>query len=100
MSIWLLITNDHQHDPSRPDLSWDGRCKAVSRISVGGTHLTMLASPTRDIVVAELMRLDGALYPEGAPQRQTALDEIARPGGEGVHHASVKNSGDACRQIV
>lgn len=76
MSIWLLITNDHQHDPSRPELSWDGRCKAVNRISVGGTHLTMLASPTRDVVAAELRRLGEALDPEGAPERQTALDEI------------------------
>jgi thioesterase domain-containing protein len=77
MALWLLITDDLRHDPSRPDLNWDGRCETVNKIPVGGTHLAMLSSPTRDVVAAELTRLDAALYAEGAAGRQTFLDEVA-----------------------
>jgi thioesterase domain-containing protein len=77
MALWLFVTDDPWHDPSRPDLNWDGQCKAVNRIPVGGTHITMLSSPTRDVVIAELTRLDEALSRAGAAGRKTLLDEVA-----------------------
>jgi thioesterase domain-containing protein len=77
MELWLLVTDDPRHDRSRPDLTWGDRCRAVHRISVGGTHKTMLSPPTSDVVAAELARLDKALDPDGGAERQTVQDEVA-----------------------
>jgi thioesterase domain-containing protein len=77
MAIWLLVTDDPFHDPARPDLSWDDHCQVVNRIAVGGTHYTMLSPPTRDVVVAELMRLYDALDPDSSAELQNVRDEVA-----------------------
>ncbi|HUE11256.1 MAG TPA: alpha/beta fold hydrolase [Steroidobacteraceae bacterium] len=61
MAVWLFVTDDPLHDPAAPDLGWESRCLRVNRLPVGGIHKTMLAPPTRDVVVDELVRLDGAL---------------------------------------
>ena len=58
MALWLFVTDDPWHDPSRPDLGWGKRCQEVHKISVGGTHKTMLSSPTREVIMGELARLE------------------------------------------
>jgi thioesterase domain-containing protein len=58
MALWLLVTGDFL----RPDdLGWEEWCQKVHAISVGGTHQTMLAPPTRDVIITELARLETAL---------------------------------------
>jgi acyl-CoA synthetase (AMP-forming)/AMP-acid ligase II/thioesterase domain-containing protein len=63
MALWLFVTDDPLRDPSRPDLGWEDRCQELHKISVGGTHLTMLSPRTREVVIAELARLEVALHP-------------------------------------
>jgi acyl-CoA synthetase (AMP-forming)/AMP-acid ligase II/thioesterase domain-containing protein len=66
MALWLFITDDPMHDRSRPDLGWSDWCQEVHRVSVGGMHRTMLSPPTREVVLAELARLEIALRPKSA----------------------------------
>jgi acyl-coenzyme A synthetase/AMP-(fatty) acid ligase/thioesterase domain-containing protein len=61
MALWLFVTDDPHHDASRPDLGWGDRCQKVHKVSVGGTHRTMLLPPTREVVIAELTRLEVTL---------------------------------------
>jgi thioesterase domain-containing protein len=75
MALWLLVTDDPCHDPAQTDLGWQNLCEIVHRISVGGTHHTMLSSPTREIVAAELMRLDAALRVKKITVRQTVAED-------------------------
>jgi thioesterase domain-containing protein len=74
MPLSLLISDDPWHDPARPDLSWGERCEAVHKISVGGTHLTMLSPPTSGVVAAELRRLDDTLRAGYEARRHAAQD--------------------------
>jgi acyl-CoA synthetase (AMP-forming)/AMP-acid ligase II/thioesterase domain-containing protein len=57
-ALWLFVTDD---DPDRPDRGWGGWCEELHKISVGGTHLTMLSPPTVGVVVNELAKLEVAL---------------------------------------
>ena len=58
MALWLLVTGDFL----RPEhLGWEEWFQKVHTISVGGAHDTMLAPPTRDVIIAELARLETAL---------------------------------------
>ena len=63
MPIVLLFTDEPTRDRSRPDLGWASRCQQLRTIPVGGSHLTMLSPPTRDIVLAKLAELEVALRP-------------------------------------
>jgi acyl-coenzyme A synthetase/AMP-(fatty) acid ligase/thioesterase domain-containing protein len=60
MALWLFVADDTRTYASQPDLGWSDRCQEVHKVSVGGTHRTMLSPPTRDIVIAELARIDVA----------------------------------------
>jgi hypothetical protein len=75
MALWLYVTDD---DPGRPDRRWADRCEELHKISVGGTHLTMLSPPTRDVVLAEIAKLEVAL--RGKLSRP---EPIAKLGGRG-----------------
>jgi acyl-CoA synthetase (AMP-forming)/AMP-acid ligase II/thioesterase domain-containing protein len=60
-TLRLFISDDPRHDPECPDLGWSTRCAKLHSIAVGGTHRTMLVPPARDLIVAELARLEIAL---------------------------------------
>ncbi len=60
-TLRLFISDDPRHDPAWPDLGWATRCAKLSSIRVGGTHRTMLMPPVRNLIVAELDRLEIAL---------------------------------------
>ncbi len=57
-TLRLFISDDPRHDPECPDLGWSTRCAKLHSIPVGGTHRTMLVPPARDLIVAELARLE------------------------------------------
>jgi acyl-CoA synthetase (AMP-forming)/AMP-acid ligase II/thioesterase domain-containing protein len=57
-TLRLFITDDPSHDPAQPDLGWGRWCESVQRVTVGGTHRTMLLPPVRDRIVAEFTRLE------------------------------------------
>jgi thioesterase domain-containing protein len=61
ITLRLIASDDPGHDPAWPDLGWGMRCAKLHRIPVGGTHRTMLMPPVRDLIVAELARLEIAL---------------------------------------
>lgn len=61
IAVRLFVSDDRQHDPAWPDLGWTMRCAKLHSIPVGGTHRTMLISPARNLIVAELARLEIAL---------------------------------------
>jgi hypothetical protein len=75
MALRLLVTDDPWHDPSRPDLGWGDRCWEVHRISVGGAHKTMLALPTREVIMGEPGRLEVALRLNRSAGQQECNDE-------------------------
>jgi acyl-CoA synthetase (AMP-forming)/AMP-acid ligase II/thioesterase domain-containing protein len=60
MALWLFVADDSRTYASRPDLGWSDWCQEVHKVSVGGTHRAMLSPPTRDIVIAELARIEVA----------------------------------------
>jgi acyl-CoA synthetase (AMP-forming)/AMP-acid ligase II/thioesterase domain-containing protein len=64
MALWLFLTEDPRHDPSRPDLGWNACCRELHKISVGGTHQSMLSAATRAVLMSELARLEMKLRPD------------------------------------